>query len=387
VRMADVSDGAAASGTATSAGDGAAASGAATGARDGEIATTDAGDDAGAVACAERTAAAGVFAVGPAACAASSGEPPEAVLAASTCAAADTRGRTAGASSASGPPDTVAPNTGAFPDSRILGFAAVYVQRDDGTTYVATLPGPIPDWLCAWGHVRPYAMEHAAKRVRGASMPPWRPSGVHVEEPPSPMDEMVGHQSVIATATPGASPADEAVAATGARSNTTPKRARSAPPRDRPCEDAMEVDDGRLQDEAAHDAVLAPTNASAATAAVSGAPDDDAVAGAATGATVASPAHVDTADPTTLAIAAAAGASQAQPPPSGATEDEATRPTALAATTARDATPADSGAPADDAVAGAATGATDAAPSPRGHRRRRGARHARRAAPTARDRT
>jgi hypothetical protein len=221
-RMADVNDGAAARGAATSAGDGAAASGAATGARDGESATTDAGDDAGATACAERTAAAGVFAVGPAACAASSGEPPEAVLAASTCAAADTRGHTAGASSASGPPDTFAPNTGASTDGRILGFAAVYVQRDDGTTYVATLPGPIPDWPSAWGHVRPYAIEHAAKRVRGASMPPWRDSGVHAEEPPSPMDELVGRQSVIATETLGARPADAAAAATGARSKATP---------------------------------------------------------------------------------------------------------------------------------------------------------------------
>ena len=124
------------------------------------------------------------------------------------------------------------------------------------------------------------------------------------------MDEMVGHQYVIATATPGASPADEAAAATGARTKKkTPKRARSAPPRDRTGDNAMEVDHAPIQDEAARATALAPTTASAATPAVSCAPDDDAAAGAATGATVASPTHVDTADPTTLAAAAAAGAS------------------------------------------------------------------------------
>ena len=55
-------------------------------------------------------------------------------------------------------------------DGRVVGFASVYVQRADGSMYVAPLLGPTLESSYSWADNRPYTQEQPPKRVRSASL-------------------------------------------------------------------------------------------------------------------------------------------------------------------------------------------------------------------------
>ena len=134
-----------------------------------DLLSSDSDGGAGATAAAACGAATGASSVGSAAGAVAPG------LASAACGAAT------GASSADSAAGAVAPGL-AF-DGRIVGFASVFVQRADGTMYVAPLPGPTPDSPFSWTDNRPYSQEQPPKRARSVSPADATGGPMDVDEP------------------------------------------------------------------------------------------------------------------------------------------------------------------------------------------------------------